>query len=37
VLLLEYVNFNYSVAQLCDLGFKCIFRVDYVKILSVDE
>lgn len=24
-------------AQLCDLAFKCIFRVNYVKILSVDE
>ena len=23
-------------AQLCDLGFKCIFRVDDVEIISVD-
>jgi hypothetical protein len=25
-----------SMAQLCDLGFKCIFRVDDVEIISVD-
>ena len=25
-----------SVAQLCDLGFKCIFGVDNVEIISVD-
>ena len=29
MLLVESLNFNLlSVAQLCDLGFKCIFRVD---------
>ena len=29
VLLVESLNFNLlSVAQLCDLGFKCIFGVD---------
>ena len=37
VLLLESLNFNLlSVAQLCDLGFKCIFGVDGVEIISVD-
>jgi hypothetical protein len=37
VLLVESLNFNLlSVAQLCDLGFKCIFRVDDVEIKSVD-
>jgi hypothetical protein len=37
VLLVESLNFNLlSVAQLCDLGFKCIFRVDDVEIISVD-
>ena len=37
VLLVERLNFNLlSVAQLCDLGFKCIFRVDDVEIISVD-
>ena len=36
VLLVESLNFNLlSVAQLCDLGFKCIFGVD-VEIISVD-
>ena len=36
VLLVESLNFNLqSVAQLCDLGFKCIFRVDDVEIISV--
>ena len=31
VLLVESLNFNLLlVAQLCDLGFKCIFRVDDV-------
>jgi hypothetical protein len=31
------LNFNLlSVAQLCDLGFKCIFGVDDVEIVSVD-
>ena len=37
VLLVESLNFNMlSVAQLCDLGFKCIFRVNDVEIISVD-
>ena len=37
VLLVESLNFNLlSMAQLCDLGFKCIFRVDDVEIISVD-
>jgi hypothetical protein len=37
MLLVESLNFNLlSVAQLCDLGFKCIFGVDNVKIISVD-
>ena len=37
VLLVESLNFNLlSVAQLCDLGFKCIFGVDDIEILSVD-
>jgi hypothetical protein len=37
VLLVESLNFNLlSVAQLCDLRFKCIFRVDDVEIISVD-
>jgi hypothetical protein len=36
VLLVKKLNFNLlSVAQLCDLGFKCIFGVD-VEIVSVD-
>ena len=38
VLLVESLNFNLlSVAQLCDLGFKCIFSVDDVEIISVDD
>jgi hypothetical protein len=38
VLLVESLNFNFlSMAQLCDLGFKCIFRVDDVEIISVDD
>ena len=38
VLLVESLNFNLlSVAQLCDLGFKCIFGVDDVEIISVDS
>ena len=38
VLLVESLNFNLlSVAQLCDLGFKCIFGVDVVVIISVDD
>jgi hypothetical protein len=37
VLLVESLNFNLLfVTQLCDLGFKCIFRVDDVEIISVD-
>ena len=37
VLLVESLNFNLlSVAQLCDLRFKCIFRVDNVEIISLD-
>ena len=37
VLLVESLNFNFLfVAQLCDLGFKCIFGVDDVEIISVD-
>jgi hypothetical protein len=37
VLLVESLNFNLlSVAQLCDLGFKCIFGVDDAEIISVD-
>ena len=37
VLLVESLNFNLlSVAQLCDLGFKCIFGVVDVEIISVD-
>jgi hypothetical protein len=37
VLLVKSLNFNLlSVAQLCDLGFKCIFGVDDVEIISVD-
>ena len=37
VLLVESLNFNLlSIAQLCDLGFKCILGVDDVEIISVD-
>ena len=37
MLLVESLNFNLlSVAQLCDLGFKYIFGVDDVEIISVD-
>ena len=37
VLLVESLNYNLlSIAQLCDLGFKCIFGVDDVEIISVD-
>jgi hypothetical protein len=37
VLLVESLNFNLLlVPQLCDLGFKCIFGVDDVEIISVD-
>jgi hypothetical protein len=38
VLLVERLNFNLLlVAQLSDLGFKYIFRVDDVEIISVDD
>jgi hypothetical protein len=38
VLLVESLDFNLlSVAQLCNLGFKCIFGVDDVEIISVDD
>jgi hypothetical protein len=37
MLLVESLNFNLLlVAQLCDLGFKCIFGVDDVEIISVN-
>ena len=37
VLLVESLNFNLlSMAQLCDLKFKCIFGVDDVESISVD-
>jgi hypothetical protein len=37
VLLVEILNFNLlSVAQLCDLGSKCIFGVNNIEIISVD-
>ena len=37
MLLVKSLNFNLlSVAQLCDLTFKCIFGVDDVEIISVD-
>ena len=37
VLVVESLNFNLlSIAQLCDLGFKFIFRVDDVEIIIVD-
>ena len=37
LLLVESLNFTLlSMAQLCDLGFKCIFGVDKVEINSVD-
>jgi hypothetical protein len=37
VLLVESLNFNLlSMAQLYDLGFKCIFGVDDIEIISVD-
>ena len=36
--LVECLNFHLlSMAQLCDLGFKCIFRVDDVETISVDD
>jgi len=37
VLLVEILNINFlSVAQICDIGFKCTFGVDDVEIISVD-
>jgi hypothetical protein len=37
VLLVKSLDFNLlSVAQLCDLGFKCIFDSDDVEVISVD-
>jgi hypothetical protein len=37
VLLVECLKFNLlSMAQLCDLGFKCIFGVNDVEIINVD-
>ena len=37
VLLVGRLNFNLLlVAQLCDLGFKCIFGVDDVEMISLD-
>jgi hypothetical protein len=37
VFLVNSLNFNLLfMAQLCDLGFKCIFRVDDVEIISAD-
>jgi hypothetical protein len=37
VLLVESLDFNLLyVAQLCNLGFKCIFGIDDVEIISVD-
>jgi hypothetical protein len=38
VLLVESLNFNLLfVAKLCDFEFKCIFRVDDVEIISLDD
>ena len=38
VLLVEILNFNLLlVAQLCDLGFKCIFGVVAVEIIILDD
>jgi hypothetical protein len=37
VMLVESLKFNLlSIAQLCDLGFKCIFGNDDVEVISVD-
>jgi hypothetical protein len=37
VLIVESLNFNLlSVAQLCELGIKCIFGVGDIEIISVD-
>ena len=36
VLLVESLDFNLlSVAQICDLGYKCIFGVDDVEVISM--
>jgi hypothetical protein len=38
VLLVESLDFNLlSAAQLCDLGFKCIFGSNDVEVVSVDR
>jgi hypothetical protein len=38
VMLVESLKFNLlSIAQLCDLGFKCIFGKDDVEVISVDS
>ena len=38
VLLVENLSFNLlSVAQLCDLGYNCTFKIDCVEVVSVDE
>jgi hypothetical protein len=38
VLLVESLDFNLlSVAQICDLGYKCIFGVDDVEVISMDD
>ena len=37
VFLVEPLNFNLlSIAQLCDLGFKCVFSIEDVEITSID-
>jgi len=37
VMLVESLNFNLlSIAQLCDLRYKCIFCIDDVEVVSVD-
>jgi hypothetical protein len=37
MLLVESLDFNLlSVAQICDLGYKCIFGVDDVEVISTD-
>ena len=36
VLLVESLDFNIlSVAQICDLGFKCIFEANEVEVISI--
>ena len=38
VALVDTLNFNLlSVAQICDLGYKCIFGVDDVEVISVED